>query len=55
MTDNPTCVCGHPWSDHQGRLAPHCHFVHWPTYERGSGLCDCTEFEADGKLVTNEA
>ncbi|QSM03285.1 hypothetical protein PROPHIGD54-1_33 [Mycobacterium phage prophiGD54-1] len=37
-------MCGHLWSDHQGRLAPHCHFVHWPTYERGGGLCGCPEF-----------
>lgn len=44
MTDNPACVCGHTRSHHQGSLGPHCHFVRWPTYERGGGLCDCTEF-----------
>lgn len=54
MTDNPTCVCGHTRSHHQGSLAPHCHFVHWATYERGSGLCDCAEFTSDSTGARND-
>lgn len=47
MSDNPICVCTHPHSDHDGPRNPRCSSVLWPTYQRGTSVCDCHGFEAD--------